>query len=137
MKIGFCLIKESGGSTGSEARVCLPTLLSRNLCPYIFGRTLFSEREGVHGIYIGLQSRSKFQRLNLVPIETCDVAERQTHTFQDRCCYSTSAGARSTGFRLDPAEQLERIHQELSSLHQVHAADPILGVDFEEEESVS
>lgn len=41
------------------------------------------------------------------------------------------------GFRLDPPEQLERVHQELSSLHQVHAADPILGVDFEEEETVS
>lgn len=41
------------------------------------------------------------------------------------------------GFRLDPADKLERVHQELSSLHQVHAADPILGVNFEEEESVS
>lgn len=42
-----------------------------------------------------------------------------------------------TGFRLDPAEQLARVHQELASLHRVHSADPILGVDFQEEENVS
>ena len=41
------------------------------------------------------------------------------------------------GFRLDPADQLERVRQELSSLHQVHAANPILGVDYQEEASVS
>lgn len=41
------------------------------------------------------------------------------------------------GFRLDPAEQLARVHQELASLHRVHSADPILGVDFQEEENVS
>lgn len=41
------------------------------------------------------------------------------------------------GFRLDPAEQLARVHQELASLHRVHSADPILGVEFQEEENVS
>lgn len=41
------------------------------------------------------------------------------------------------GFRLDPADQLERVRQELSSLHQVHAANPILGVDYQEEANVS
>lgn len=41
------------------------------------------------------------------------------------------------GFRLDPPEQLTRVHQELSSLHKVHAADPIFGVDYEEEKNVS
>ncbi|CAN0585729.1 unnamed protein product, partial [Laminaria digitata] len=40
------------------------------------------------------------------------------------------------GFRLDPADQLERVRRELSSLHQVHAANPILGVDYQEEASV-
>jgi len=79
------------------------------------------------------------ERLNLTPIKTFHVTEnRETHVIQKHGTYrSTSMGARSAGFRLDPAEQLERVHQELSSLHQVHAADPILGVDFEEEESVS
>ncbi|CAM9551618.1 unnamed protein product [Ectocarpus sp. 4 AP-2014] len=48
---------------------------------------------------------------------------------------SVHSGGYILGFRLDPADQLERVHQELSSLHQVHAADPILGVDFEEEDS--
>ncbi|CAN0222561.1 unnamed protein product [Scytosiphon promiscuus] len=48
---------------------------------------------------------------------------------------SSHSGGYILGFRLDPAEKLERVHKELSSLHQVHAADPILGVDFEEEES--
>ncbi|CAM9610619.1 unnamed protein product, partial [Hapterophycus canaliculatus] len=48
---------------------------------------------------------------------------------------SAHSGGYILGFRLDPAEKLEQVHQELSSLHQVHAAAPIMGVDFQEEES--
>lgn len=43
----------------------------------------------------------------------------------------------SAGFRVDPVEKLTKVHQELSALHEVHASDPILGVDFEEESTVS
>ncbi len=60
-----------------------------------------------------------------------------SHETRNMPCNLDGCARARAGFRLDPAEQLERVHQELSSLHQVHAADPILGVDFEEEESVS
>ncbi|CAN0410169.1 unnamed protein product [Ascophyllum nodosum] len=46
---------------------------------------------------------------------------------------SKNSGGYILGFRLDPKEQLERVRQELSSLHEVHAANPILGVDYQEE----
>eukprot|EP00904_Undaria_pinnatifida_P010836 jgi/Undpi1/6883/HiC_scaffold_21.g09359.m1 len=48
---------------------------------------------------------------------------------------SAYSGGYTLGFRLDPPDQLERVRQELSSLHQVHAANPILGVDYQKESS--
>lgn len=46
------------------------------------------------------------------------------------------AGGYILGFRVDPAEQLEVVHKELTSMHQVFSANPIFGVDFKTEEAV-
>lgn len=34
------------------------------------------------------------------------------------------------GFRLDPKEQLEKLHKEINSLWKMYSVNPIFGVDF-------
>lgn len=44
------------------------------------------------------------------------------------------SGGYILGFRVDPADKLEGVYQELSSLHQVYSVNPIFGIDFVHEE---
>ncbi|XP_064455172.1 Bardet-Biedl syndrome 5 protein homolog [Ornithodoros turicata] len=41
-----------------------------------------------------------------------------------------SSGGYVLGFKVDPAERLQEVSRELSSLYKVHKARPVLGVDF-------
>jgi Bardet-Biedl syndrome 5 protein len=47
---------------------------------------------------------------------------------------SQRCGGYILGFRVDPAEQLQHVFQEVSSLHTVFSKTPIFGVDFANEE---
>ena len=47
---------------------------------------------------------------------------------------SQRCGGYILGFRVDPAEQLQHVFQEVSSLHAVFSKTPIFGVDFATEE---
>lgn len=47
------------------------------------------------------------------------------------------SGGYVLGFRVDPAEQLQAVHKELVSLHQVYSNSPIFGVEYTWSESVS
>ena len=47
---------------------------------------------------------------------------------------SQRCGGYILGFRVDPAEQLQTIFQEVQSLHTVFSKTPIFGVDFATEE---
>mmetsp|Transcript_19154 Transcript_19154/g.49072 ORF Transcript_19154/g.49072 Transcript_19154/m.49072 type:complete len:342 (-) Transcript_19154:1644-2669(-) len=40
------------------------------------------------------------------------------------------------GFRLDPAERMQEVFKEISSLHQVYSMNPMFGIDFSVEEKV-
>ena len=44
------------------------------------------------------------------------------------------SGGYILGFRVDPAERLEEVYQELHSLHQIYSVNPIFGIDYVEEE---
>lgn len=44
------------------------------------------------------------------------------------------SGGYILGFRVDPADKLEGVYQELNSLHQVYSVNPIFGIDFVHEE---
>ena len=46
----------------------------------------------------------------------------------------TRCGGYILGFRVDPAEQLQTIFQEVQSLHTVFSKTPLFGVDFANEE---
>lgn len=46
----------------------------------------------------------------------------------------TGGGGYILGFRIDPAEKLEDVCQECQSLHKVHSAEPIFGVQWSVEE---
>ena len=50
---------------------------------------------------------------------------------QQRC------GGYILGFRIDPAEQLQSVFQEISSLHTIFGKEPIFGVDYSAEESAA
>ena len=50
---------------------------------------------------------------------------------QQRC------GGYILGFRIDPAEQLQSVFQEIQSLHTIFAKEPVFGVDFTAEESAA
>eukprot|EP00617_Octactis_speculum_P018719 CAMPEP_0185754070 /NCGR_PEP_ID=MMETSP1174-20130828/12728_1 /TAXON_ID=35687 /ORGANISM="Dictyocha speculum, Strain CCMP1381" /LENGTH=259 /DNA_ID=CAMNT_0028432137 /DNA_START=46 /DNA_END=825 /DNA_ORIENTATION=+ len=43
------------------------------------------------------------------------------------------AGGYILGFRIDPAEKLEQVFNEVQAVHQFHLSEPIFGVEFEEE----
>ena len=47
---------------------------------------------------------------------------------------SQRCGGYILGFRMDPAEQLKSVFQEVSSLHKVYSCTPIFGVDYTTEE---
>mmetsp|Transcript_18075 Transcript_18075/g.60502 ORF Transcript_18075/g.60502 Transcript_18075/m.60502 type:complete len:146 (+) Transcript_18075:700-1137(+) len=47
---------------------------------------------------------------------------------------SRDSGGYILGFRIDPEEQLQAVHQELVSLHKVYSASPVFGVEFTVEE---
>ena len=48
-----------------------------------------------------------------------------------------ASGAYVLGFRIDPAERLQEVFQEISSLHQVFSENPVFGVKFHNEAVVS
>lgn len=48
---------------------------------------------------------------------------------------SRESGGYVLGFRIDPADQLNSVHQELLSLHKVHTANPNYGVEYTVEET--
>jgi len=47
---------------------------------------------------------------------------------------SPKSGGYVLGFRLDPADKLEEIYKEITSLYQVYSVNPIFGVDYTEED---
>ena len=47
---------------------------------------------------------------------------------------SGQSGSYVLGFRVDPAEKLQEVHKEVSSLHRIYSVSPIFGVDFKTEE---
>ncbi|KAJ9443952.1 Bardet-Biedl syndrome 5 protein-like protein [Diplonema papillatum] len=49
---------------------------------------------------------------------------------------SSHSGSYVLGFRVDPPSRLPKIHQEVSTLHQVYSQAPIFGVEFQTEEPV-
>ncbi len=40
------------------------------------------------------------------------------------------------GFRIDPAEKLQEVYKEISSMHKTYSAKPIFGVDYTKSEEV-
>lgn len=50
---------------------------------------------------------------------------------------SQRCGGYILGFRVDPAEQLQKVFQEVQSLHQVFSATPVFGVDFTTEDKAA
>lgn len=50
---------------------------------------------------------------------------------------SQRCGGYILGFRVDPAEQLQQVFQEVQSLHRIFATTPIFGVDFSTEDKAA
>ena len=50
---------------------------------------------------------------------------------------SQRCGGYILGFRVDPAEMLQKVFQEVQSLHQIFSATPVFGVDFSTEEKAA
>ena len=50
---------------------------------------------------------------------------------------SQRCGGYILGFRVDPADQLQKVFQEVQSLHRIFAATPVFGIDFSNEEKAA